>query len=1013
MKKLLKKITTVILSAATAASVGIIPVSAAPAYAFSVTDDGAGSISVMLESYTFPEEAKVLSFAVWSAVNGQDDIHWYDAPYGAVSAAFDTAAHNDDTGTYYVHVYQRNKDNSMTFVYGNSISIPSVVRPVPVVSVSSAIAPDEKTAEISVSGYVMPAGGKEVTAAVWSEVKDQDDLKWYDLSQTGTDQYTYTCSLAAHHSAGKYNVHVYLRNKDNSMTFIGSTSFTETPVSFSGISVTDLDNDAGTCTVTLSDITAPSGITDVKVPIWSRPDQSDIRWYSAEKISEGTYRVKLDIANHKYNVGKYYIHAYAANGSAAQDYLGSASVTFTLPATTVTAAPAGDGYLLKTLGISVPGGVKGVRYAVWSEKNDQDDLKWLDGTLNAAKNAASYSLSLSDFHDTGKYYVHCYAAASDNSMVFLGNTSFIVEEPTFSSLDITTDNKAGTFTVSLKGLTSGLGVSKVQFPIWSRPDQSDIVWYLAEKNSSGDYVVSSSVASHRGNTGTYHVHVYMTNNSGMTLYLTSGTMDFTEKKGTLSVTDDPKQTEYPVKLTGAELPGGIKEVKFAVWSEKNSQDDIVWYQGTASGTAYKATVKIANHKTEGKYYVHCYAYPNAGDPVFMGSKTFTVTPSANAAVSVSDVNEAGGSFKVNIQFSGASADIASVKVPVWCASDQSDIVWYQADKQSAGVFSVTVNIANHKDNLGKYKIHIYPTFVNGIQIYAGSGTYNFNPSNYLTIVNTGNGKRAIVLRNVSSSASKVQFPIWSDDGGQDDIVWYNASKQADGSWQASFSTANHLHSGKYHVHAYVNGSGVVGKTFNVAQSEMGKNGWVYENGYKLYYNNGTLLKDLRAVLGPQASYYVTVNRVTCTVNIFAQDGANGYIIPVITFTCSVGLPSPDLETPLGTFTLKEKYRWKELMGPSYGQYVSRVTYDGVYFHSVAGYNMTSYNLSAADYNALGSPASHGCIRLTVRDAKWLYENVPSGCLVYIFDGPSPGPYGKPATIKIPPGQNWDPTDPNL
>ena len=31
--------------------------------------------------------------------------------------------------------------------------------------------------------------------------------------------------------------------------------------------------------------------------------------------------------------------------------------------------------------------------------------------------------------------------------------------------------------------------------------------------------------------------------------------------------------------------------------------------------------------------------------------------------------------------------------------------------------------------------------------------------------------------------------------------------------------------------------------------------------------------------------------------------------------------------------------------------------------------MTSYNLSAAEYNKLGSPASHGCVRLCVRDAK--------------------------------------------
>ncbi len=102
------------------------------------------------------------------------------------------------------------------------------------------------------------------------------------------------------------------------------------------------------------------------------------------------------------------------------------------------------------------------------------------------------------------------------------------------------------------------------------------------------------------------------------------------------------------------------------------------------------------------------------------------------------------------------------------------------------------------------------------------------------------------------------------------------------------------------------------------------------------------------------------------------------------------------------------------MGPSWGQYASAVSgQSGVYFHSVAGSNMTSYNISATEYNKLGSAASHGCIRLNVRDAKWIYDNVPSGSTIYIYDSSNPGPMGKPATIKIPASQNWDPTDPNL
>ncbi|MCI6997620.1 MAG: L,D-transpeptidase family protein [Eubacterium sp.] len=187
-------------------------------------------------------------------------------------------------------------------------------------------------------------------------------------------------------------------------------------------------------------------------------------------------------------------------------------------------------------------------------------------------------------------------------------------------------------------------------------------------------------------------------------------------------------------------------------------------------------------------------------------------------------------------------------------------------------------------------------------------------------------------------------------------------------------------------------------------------GWQYVGKYKYYFkSNGAMLQDLDSVIGRQSSYYITVNRRTCQVMVYAKDGANGYVIPVKTFACSVGLPGTP--TPTGTFNTSAKYRWHELMGPSYGQYCTRIV-GGVLFHSVAGSNMTSYNLSASEYNKLGSPASHGCVRLCVRDAKWIYDNCALKTTVAISDS-AYAPFDKPATIKIPASQNWDPTDPNV
>lgn len=197
---------------------------------------------------------------------------------------------------------------------------------------------------------------------------------------------------------------------------------------------------------------------------------------------------------------------------------------------------------------------------------------------------------------------------------------------------------------------------------------------------------------------------------------------------------------------------------------------------------------------------------------------------------------------------------------------------------------------------------------------------------------------------------------------------------------------------------------------NANYYKEGKTGWYYEGGYKFYYKNGEKQLDLDGILPKQSSYYIKVNRKACTVTVYAKDGNNGYIIPVKRFACSVG--KPNTPTPVGTFYTPAKYRWHTLMGPSYGQYCTRIT-GSILFHSVAGKNMTSYNLNAKDYNMLGQPASYGCVRLCVRDAKWIYDNCSLKTKVTIYDSNTPGPLGKPSTIKIPAGQTWDPTDPNV
>ena len=401
-----------------------------------------------------------------------------------------------------------------------------------------------------------------------------------------------------------------------------------------------------------------------------------------------------------------------------------------------------------------------------------------------------------------------------------------------------------------------------------------------------------------------------------------------------------------------------------------------------------------------------------------GNYDINVNTTIKANASAKITNDITGVFEPCIKITESNVDVTSVKIAVWSSDGwQDDVAWYSASKQSDGSYTCSVPVSKHKYDLGDYYIDAYAVFENGVQKYAAGCVYNVNLSNFLYVNKTSNGHRDVVIKNVSAGTTKVEFAIWSNTNGQDDLKWLTATKQSDGSYKLNLNLSEFKNSGTFTVHTYRNGTRtnddfLRATTFTVDANELAKNGWYYENGYKFYYINGAKQTDVRGIIGAQSTYKIQVNRTCNTVTIYAKDGSNGYIIPVCAFACSVGLPQTPTYT--GTYTVGAKYRWKMLMGPSWGQYATAVNgQSGVYFHSVAGSNTTSYNISAVEYNKLGSAASHGCIRLNVRDAKWIHDNVPSGCQIYIYDNSNPGPLGKPATIKIPASQNWDPTDPAI
>ena len=158
-------------------------------------------------------------------------------------------------------------------------------------------------------------------------------------------------------------------------------------------------------------------------------------------------------------------------------------------------------------------------------------------------------------------------------------------------------------------------------------------------------------------------------------------------------------------------------------------------------------------------------------------------------------------------------------------------------------------------------------------------------------------------------------------------------------------------------------------------------------------------------------YYIEVIRNQNVVIVYGLDENKEYTKIVKVFVASVGRNG---KTPTGTYKTTRGQVWGALIGGVYGQYSTRIV-GSILFHSVPYYSTNKGDLEWEEYNKLGTAASAGCVRMTVRDVKWIFDNVSSGTTVRIYDGSLPKGVTKPSAPKIPtnsPNKGWDPTDPD-
>ena len=188
--------------------------------------------------------------------------------------------------------------------------------------------------DLVISNLIVPRGFKEVLVPTWSEKNGQDDIIWYKAAKQANGDYKVTVRSSVHKGdSDLYNSHVYLVDNDGKFIGLGGKQVTLDITKTQGtLTIANNDKNRGTFDVLITNLTNPSGISGVVIPVWSEQNgQDDLVWHNATKQDDGSYKVTISASQHKWNSGKYIVHGYIVDASGKNIGFGATSADVVAP----------------------------------------------------------------------------------------------------------------------------------------------------------------------------------------------------------------------------------------------------------------------------------------------------------------------------------------------------------------------------------------------------------------------------------------------------------------------------------------------------------------------------------------------------------------------------------------------------------------------------------------------------------------------------------------------------------
>ena len=466
-----------------------------------------------------------------------------------------------------------------------------------------------------------------------------------------------------------------------------------------------------------------------------------------------------------------------------------------------------------------PTGLKEVLVPSWSVADGQDDLIWhkavrqADGSYRATIKASDHKNSV------GQYQVHVHYLDQENRRRYVTETIVEVRQSRPSgTLSIENNNSStGSFDAVVRDIVAPNGIKEILVPSWSLENgQDDLIWHKATRQADGSYRVTIKATDHKNSTGEYRADAYLIDESNNRFYLTEKVVEVRQSRpsGTLSIKHNQDSTTFDAVIRNVIAPNGLKEVLIPTWSDKNGQDDLIWHKASKqTDGSYRATIKVSDHKNDdGKYNIHVYYVDQNNQRSYITETTTEVRPlKPSGTITIENNNTVTGTFDAVIRNVVAPKGLKEVLVPTWSdPNGPDDLVWHKAVLQSDGSYRATIKASDHKNEDGKYNVHVYYVDNDNQRNYITETTAEVRQARRSgTIVIQNNNKDTgtfdVIIKDVYSpkGVRAVQVPTWSDKDGQDDIRWYEATRQANGDYKVSVKASDHKNStGKYHVHLY-------------------------------------------------------------------------------------------------------------------------------------------------------------------------------------------------------------------